>query len=64
MKKLILSLVKITFLIVLVFGAGFGAGFYHQKTIVIDRAIEVLTPEKSCYEIQDIEIIIFGEPQT
>ena len=63
MRNHILSILKTMLFIALVFGAGFGAGFCHQKTLMIERAVEVLTPARGCYEVQDIEIIIFGEPQ-
>lgn len=59
MKKLIIELSFFIFIIAL----GFWGGYAYCQMQYLDRAKEVLKQEKTSFEVQDIEIIIFGETQ-
>ena len=59
MKKLIIALSVYLFIIAL----GFCGGYAYCKMQYLYRAKEVLKQNKTTFEVQDIEIIIFGETQ-
>lgn len=55
----------IKFFLVMVFCSvfGFAIGYYFRLNQTTERAIQVLNSDRDCYDVQDIEIIIFGEIQ-
>jgi len=59
MKKLIIALSVYIFVIAL----GFVGGYAYCQMLYLERAKEVLKQDKTTFEVQDIEIIIFGETQ-